>query len=62
MDFFESQELARKKTRQLVVLFIFAIIAIIASIYFAFTWGSILCVDRNKLEHIGQARPLDGRL
>ncbi len=33
MDFFESQELARRKTKWLIVLFILAVLAIIASIY-----------------------------
>lgn len=33
MDFFESQELARRNTRRLVVLFALAVIAIIAAIY-----------------------------
>ncbi|MEM9409593.1 MAG: M48 family metallopeptidase [Planctomycetota bacterium] len=33
MDFFESQELARKKTKWLVFLFVIAVIAIIVSIY-----------------------------
>ena len=42
MDFFEHQELARKKTRLLVIYFIFAIVGIIASIYAVIIAGSLL--------------------
>ncbi|NOY00830.1 MAG: M48 family metallopeptidase [Verrucomicrobia bacterium] len=41
MDFFEHQELARKKTRLLVIYFIFAIAGIIASIYAVIILGSL---------------------
>ena len=36
MDFFEAQARAKKRTTRLVVLFIFAVLGIIAAGYFAF--------------------------
>lgn len=45
MDFFEHQELARKKTRLLVIYFFFAVIGIIASIYAVVVAGSFFFED-----------------
>jgi len=45
MDFFEHQELARKKTRLLVVYFFLAIVGIIASLYLVLIAGSLFFRD-----------------
>lgn len=45
MDFFEHQELARKKTRLLVVYFFLAIVGIIASLYVVFIVASLFFKD-----------------
>ncbi len=48
MDFFEHQELARKKTRLLVVYFILAVAGIIASIYTVIVLASLFLGDDSS--------------
>ena len=57
MDFFEHQELARKKTRLLVIYFILAIVGIIASIYGVMVAGSLFLEDDNGARTINLWRP-----
>jgi len=58
MDFFEHQELARKKTRLLVVYFFLAIVGIIASIYAVFIAGTFfLSGDETTLSPLELWQP-----
>ncbi len=57
MDFFEHQELARKKTRLLVVYFFLAIVGIITSLYVVFLAGSLFFGNENGGKVIEFWRP-----
>ncbi len=57
MDFFEHQELARKKTRLLVIYFILAIVGIIASIYGVMIAGSLFIEDDSGAKTVSLWRP-----
>ena len=46
MDFFSAQDLARRQTKRLVLLFVLAIVAIVISIYFVFA-GIAIGVEKN---------------
>ena len=52
MDFFESQDAARRNTKKLVVLFVLAVISIIASVYIAFVL-IFIGVDRKAQTRAG---------
>src|SRR5581483_3421845 len=55
MDFFQHQELARKRTGLLVLYFVLAVIAIIAAVYLAFAAVFLYQGNRGR----GPGEPLD---
>lgn len=57
MDFFEHQELARKKTRLLVVYFILAVAGIILSIYGVMVAGGLFLEDDTGARTVSLWRP-----